>query len=116
MAIAPSLTPAHGLPAQSLEERLRELDIRSPVDPEAASRWRAAPRLSSLDGTVGGFLGNKKANAEVLLEEVRALMVQRFALREGVAVDKFIYSRPAADDIIESLAARCDFVVTAIAD
>ena len=103
-------------PSQGLEARLRELDIRSPVDPESHARWRAAPRLSSLKGKVGGFLGNKKANAEVLLGDLRVLMVQRFGLRDGIAVDKFIYSRPAADDIIESLAGRCDFVVTAIAD
>lgn len=111
MVIAPSPTPT-----LRLDEKLRELDIRSPVDPETATRWRAVPRLSSLEGKVGGFLGNKKANAEVLLGEVKELMVQRFALREGIAVDKFIYSRPAAEDIIESLAARCDFVLTAIAD
>jgi len=102
--------------AQGLEGRLRELDIRSPVDSESATRWRAAPRLASLEGKAGGFLGNKKANAEVLLREVSDLMVQRFGLREGIAVDKLIYSLPAADDIIESLAGRCDFVVTAIAD
>ena len=33
-----------------------------------------------------------------------------------MAVDKYVYSRPAADDIIEELATSCDFVVTAIAD
>ena len=31
-------------------------------------------------------------------------------------VDKYVYSRPAADDIIDELATSCDFVVTAIAD
>ena len=111
MVIAPSPTTARGI-----EARLRELDIRSPVDPESAVRWRAAPRLSSLEGKVGGFLGNKKANAEVLLAAVKDLMVQRFALQDGIGVDKFIYSRPAAEDIIDSLVDRCDFVVTAIAD
>ena len=100
----------------SIDQRLRELDIRSPIDPDAASQWRAAPRLDSLAGKSGGFLGNKKANAEVLLKEVKELMDQQFELQEGVVVDKFIYSRPASEEIIESLAANCDFVVTAIAD
>ena len=111
MVIAPS--PAR---TSALEEKLRRLDIRSPVDPEAVSRWRAAPRLTSLSGKAGGFLGNKKANAEVLLKDVKELMLQKFELRDCIAVDKFIYSRPAAEDIIENLAGRCDFVVTAIAD
>ena len=44
------------------------------------------------------------------------LMDQKFELQEGVVVDKFIYSRPASDEIIESLAANCDFVITSIAD
>ena len=37
-------------------------------------------------------------------------------LGDSVAVDKYVYSRPAAADIIDQLATRCDFVVTAIAD
>ena len=67
-------------------------------------------------GNSGGFLGNKKANAEVLLQEIKELMDKQFELQEGVVVDKFIYSRPASDEIIETLAANCDFVITAIAD
>ncbi len=89
-------------PDLSIGQRLRDLDIRSPIDPDAASQWHAAPRLESLAGKSGGFLGNKKANAEVLLKEVKELLDQRFELQEGVVVDKFIYSRPASDEIIES--------------
>jgi hypothetical protein len=100
----------------SIEQRLSDLDVRSPIDPDAASQWRAAPRLESLAGKSGGFLGNKKANAEVLLKEIKELMDKQFELQEGVVVDKFIYSRPASDEIIETLAANCDFVITAIAD
>ena len=100
----------------SIDQRLKELDIRSPIDPEAGSQWNAAPRLESLAGKAGGFLGNKKANAEVLLKEIKELMDQRFELQAGVVVDKFIYSRPASPEILDALAERCDFVVTAIAD
>ncbi len=99
-----------------LIEKLRQLDILSPVDPEAVSKWRPAPRLSSLRGKTGGFLGNRKANAEVLLLSIKELMDEQFELQDSLAVDKFIYSRPAAEDVINSLADRCDFVVTAIAD
>ena len=99
-----------------LTERLRQLDILSPVDPEAFARWRPAPRLSSLHGKTGGFLGNRKANAEVLLHSIKELMDRQFELQDSLVVDKFIYSRPAAEDVINTLADRCDFVVTAIAD
>ena len=99
-----------------LQERLKNLGLLSPIDPEAYSRWRPAPRLESIHGKVGGFLGNRKANASLLLQGVKELLDKDFELRDGIATDKYVYSRPAADDIIEDLASRCDFVVTAIAD
>lgn len=102
--------------APQIEERLRQWDILSPIDPESTTRWRSAPRLNSLHGKVGGFLGNRKANANLLLLEIKELLDKEFELRDSLVVDKFIYSRPAAHEIINTLAARCDFVVTAIAD
>ena len=84
--------------------------------PDAAHRWRPALRLDTLHGKVGGFLGNRKANAALLLHNVREQLDRDMELGDSLAVDKYVYSRPAADDIIEELAAGCDFVVTAIAD
>ena len=104
------------MPGLNIEQWLQELDIKIPIDPEVLTSWRAVPRLENLTGKVGGFLGNKKANAEVLLKDVKELLDQRFELKDSVLVDKFIYSRPASEEIIESLASECDFVVTAIAD
>ena len=99
-----------------LQRRLRELGIVSPVDPEANSRWKAASRLETVHGKVGGFLGNRKANASLLLQNVMELLDKELELGGFYAVEKYIYSRPAADDIVDELASRCDFVVTAIAD
>ena len=104
------------MPGLNIEQRLQELGIKIPIDPEVLTSWRAVPRLENLTGKVGGFLGNKKANAEVLLKDVKELLDKRFELKDSVLVDKFIYSRPASEEIIESLASECDFVVTAIAD
>ena len=99
-----------------LMEKLRQLDILSPVDPEAVSKWSPAPRLSSLHGKTGGFLGNRKANADWLLLSVKEPMDRQIELQDSLVIDEFIYSRPAAEDVINTLADRCDFVVTAIAD
>ena len=103
-------------PGAGLKARLKNMGLLSPIDPDANSRWRPAPRLETVHGRVGGFLGNRKANASLLLQGVMELLEKDFELREGVATDKYVYSRPAADDIIDDLASRCDFVVTAIAD
>ena len=102
--------------ASNVEERLRQMGLMIPIDPDAANRWRPAPRLDTLHGKVGGFLGNRKANAALLLHNVRELLDRDLELGDSMAVDKYVYSRPAADDIIDALASRCDFVVTAIAD
>ena len=102
--------------ATNYEDRLRELGLALPIDPEAASRWRAAPRLDTLHDKVGGFLGNRKANAGLLLQNVGEGLAKDLELGDILAVDKYVYSRPAADDIIGQLSKRCDFVVTAIAD
>ena len=69
-----------------------------------------------MQGKVGGFLGNRKGNADSLLLSIKELLDKQFELSDTVVVDKFIYSRPAADSVLDALAARCDFVVTAIAD
>ena len=100
----------------ALQDRLSHLDLLTAVDPEANTRWRAAPRLLGLNGKVGGFLGNRKHNADELLREIREMMEKRYEMADAITVDKFVYSRPAAWDIIDSLADRCDFVITAIAD
>ena len=47
---------------------------------------------------------------------MKELLDKVFELRDSIAVDKYVYSRPAADDIIDDLASQCDFVVTCIAD
>jgi hypothetical protein len=103
-------------PGADIKARLNELGLLSPIDPNANARWSPAPRLDSIHGKVGGFLGNRKANASLLLQGVKELMYKDYELRDGFEVDKYVYSRPAADDIIDDLVAKCDFVVTCIAD
>ena len=100
----------------NLQNRLSQLDLLAPVDPEAYSRWSPAPRLLDLNGKVGGFLGNRKHNAEQLLRHVREMLEKRYELGDTLTMDKFVYSRPAAQGIIDAMSERCDFVVTAIAD
>ncbi len=102
--------------SSALQDRLSELDLLTAVDPESNTRWRAAPRLLDLNGKVGGFLGNRNHNADQLLRDIREMLEKRYELGDTLTVNKFVYSRPAAEEIVDSLAERCDFVVTAIAD
>ena len=52
----------------------------------------------------------------MLLQDVMELLDKELELGDSYVVEKYIYSRPAAPDIVDELASRCDFVVTAIAD
>ena len=62
--------------ATNYQARMREMGLALPIDPEAASRWRAAPRLDTLHHKVGGFLGNRKANADLLLRNIGERMAK----------------------------------------
>ena len=102
--------------AAGAAERLLALGLVDPTDRPRPREHRAAPRLSTLKGKRAGFLDNHKANADVLLEEVQALLAARFELAGESWVHKFIYSREATPAELDRLAERCDFVITAVGD
>ena len=97
-------------------DQFHRLGLMIPIDEELAPPRRAAPPLQTLHGTVAGFLDNRKNNADRLLERIRAVMHEQFALADSIWRPKFIYSRVAAPDILDTLAERCQFVITAIGD
>jgi len=99
-----------------VQERIRRLGLLDPTDQEVLQRRTLAPRLSALQGKVGGFLDNRKQNADVLLERIAARLIAEHGLAEAMHRAKFIYSRVADPTIIDQLAERCDFVIAAIGD
>ncbi|HXH08508.1 MAG TPA: hypothetical protein VNP04_01855 [Alphaproteobacteria bacterium] len=97
-------------------EYIRRLGLLDPTDPEVLQGRTLAPRLPELRGKVGGFLDNRKQNANILLERIAARLTAEYDLAEAVHRAKFIYSRIAEPAVIDELAERCDFVVAAIGD
>jgi hypothetical protein len=95
---------------------IRRLGLLDPTDPEVLLRRTLAPRLNGLRGKVGGFLDNRKQNADVLLERIAARLTAAHGLAEAIHRAKFIYSRVAEPAMIDQLAERCDFVIAAIGD
>ncbi len=89
-------------------------------DPTATSPnqdYQIAPRLTELNKLRVGLLCNGKANARPLLQKTAAL----FALHHECAIDnemafKANASAPAEDGVIEALAERSDFLLTANGD
>jgi hypothetical protein len=97
-------------------ERIYRLGLLDPTDQEVLQRHTLAPRLVEIRGKVGGFLDNRKQNANVLLEHLAEWLSAEYGMAEAVPRAKFIYSRVAEPPIIDELAERCDFVVAAIGD
>ena len=97
-------------------EQIRQLGLLDPTDHEVLQRRTLAPRVADLRGKVGGFLDNRKQNANLLLERIAARLTEDYGLGEAMYKAKFIYSRVAEPAIIDELAERCDFVIAGIGD
>jgi hypothetical protein len=99
-----------------VRDYLQQMGLVSPVD-EAMERKRprAAP-LCALHGVVAGFLDNRKNNADKLLARIREMLHAQFHFADVLWRHKFIYTRTAEPQILEELATRCHFVITAIGD
>ena len=85
------------------------------VAPERAEAV-SAKRERSLDGKVLGLLNNSKVNGDQLLALVREELAARYDIREVVTLTKRGASVTADEATLETLASRCDVVVTAIGD
>ncbi len=96
-------------------KRLGELGLVDPTD-RAVKVLVAPPRLDSLLGKRPGLLDNRKGNGDRLLDRIGQVLVEQYGTLEPYRTTKWIYSRRAADEIIEDLVAECDFVVTAVGD
>jgi hypothetical protein len=99
-----------------VREQLQRMGLMLPIDETREGTRRLAPPLRELHGVVAGFLDNRKNNADKLLARIRDVLHARFGFAEVVWRHKFIYTRTAEPHVLEDLAARCQFVVTAIGD
>src|SRR5947209_1541105 len=102
------------IPTEDLDALVKQLGLLDPTD-QATRQSRRAPRLATLAGKRIGLLDNRKPNAALLLQELGALLVEQYGLAGTAPVSKFIYSRPAASNLIDELA-QCDALITAIGD
>lgn len=98
-----------------IQTRIAELGLVDPTDRQEEPERRPATPLETLDGLTGGFLDNRKGNADTILEAIRQRLADRYGMGESIVRAKWVFSAPAAPEIIDELAG-CDFVVTAVGD
>ena len=106
------------LSSKGANEAARKLRAMGFVDPTALSTetHKAAPRLPSLAGKRAGMLDNRKGNGNLLLADIGDILVSSYDVASVMSIEKWIYSRPAPEDVLARLAEECDFVVTAVGD
>jgi hypothetical protein len=95
--------------------------LRCDADPRATldcaadvASFHAAPRLHDLTNKRLGLIDDCKENAQELLEELTAVLRQRFGIANVVYHRKPSASKPAAPEVIQELAQTCDYVIVAI--
>jgi 2-phospho-L-lactate transferase/gluconeogenesis factor (CofD/UPF0052 family) len=87
------------------------------VDPTTQpldTMFQAAPRLHDMTNKRLGLIDDSKENAQELLEELTAVLLQRFGITHVVYHRKPSASKPAAPEVIQELAQTCDYVIVAI--
>ena len=98
-----------------LQARIAALGLVDPTDRQEEPERRPAAPLETLEGLKGGFLDNRKGNADVILEAIRSRLSDGYGMTDSLVRSKWVFSAPAAPEIIDELA-ECDFVVTAVGD
>ena len=95
---------------------MANITVLSPVgELRAATAAIPAPPLA-LQGLTVGFLDNTKHNFDLLVQEMGALLKERFGVKSVVHRRKANASTAAADEIIEGLAKDCDLVFAGSGD
>ena len=57
-----------------MQARISAFGLLDPTDKPEAGQRRAASRLDSIQGKRGGFLDNRKGNANTVLDRVREVL------------------------------------------
>jgi hypothetical protein len=75
-----------------------------------------APRPANLQGVRIGLLENGKQNARLLLEDVAAVLRERYGAGEATLRRKENFAQPAAPELVDGVSAESDVVVVGVGD
>jgi hypothetical protein len=90
------------------------VDVLLPIDEQRPPEQMPAPRLTTLDGKVLGFLGNTKENLEELFDVIRGELSRKYGLKEVIRRQKTHYAVRAPLALLEELAKTCDAVIVGV--
>ncbi len=90
------------------------VELLTPIDERKPLAQMPAPRLTTLDGKVLGFLGNAKENLEELFDVIQGEISRKHALKAVVRRQKIHYAVRAPLSLLEELTKTCDAVIVGV--
>ncbi len=95
---------------------MSEIRVLSPIGVTSADTLSVPPLPASLAGRTVGFIDNRKANFDVLADEIGAILSAEHGVKTVVRRRKANAATPAAPEILAGLAKDCDIVFAGSAD
>mgnify|MGYP000569082463 CR=1 FL=1 len=92
------------------------IQFLDPTTQPTGAQARLAPRPTSLEGLTIGLLDNGKRNADQILEFVARQLGE---LYPGLQFERFRKPsayKPAPEELLDQVAARCRLVITGVGD
>ena len=83
---------------------------------DTSPAFTLATRPADLKGARVGLLENGKQNARLLLEDVAAVLRDRYGAGDVTLRRKEIFSQPASAELVDELSAASDVVVIGVGD
>jgi hypothetical protein len=90
--------------------------LYDPTAPGANDPGKAGVRLKTLAGKVVGFIDNAKPNFNHMVDDLAALLVAEYGVKQVIKRRKRSASVPAPDDVVKELADQCDLVIAGSGD
>jgi hypothetical protein len=95
---------------------MSQIRVLSPVGVAAGDTLSVPPLPGSLAGRTIGFIDNRKANFDLLADEIGAILSAEHGVKTVIRRRKANAATPAAPEILAGLAKDCDIVFAGSAD
>jgi hypothetical protein len=95
---------------------MSKIRVLSPIGVPSTDFLSVPPLPGSLAGRTVGFIDNRKANFDVLADEIGAILSAEHGVKRVIRRRKANAATPAAPEILAGLAKDCDVVFAGSAD
>src|SRR5580765_5713776 len=102
--------------SEPVENVMSQIRVLSPVGVAANDTLSVPPLPGSLAGRTIGFIDNRKANFDLLADEIGAILSAELGVKTVIRRRKANAATPAAPEILAGLAKDCDVVFAGSAD